>query len=135
MAELKFKQWLKNLDFDEAVTSEYAKSFDTFTQITKAIEERLNDGLSGAPIRVDVEPGFKAKMGRQLSVKLRIPSKNFQTGLYRAYIPDSGAPVQLDLYGEELEACRDDDQLQEKLFGFVESIKDRIIEYRRYAGS
>ena len=133
MAQLRFKQWLANFNLDEAVTAEYQASFDSLKEITNAIQERLNEGLQGDPISVDLEPGFQAKMGRQLNVKLRIPAKNFQDGLFRAYIPENGTPIQLDLYGDELRVCKDVDELQDALMAFIEEIKDRIVTYRSYA--
>ena len=134
MAQLKIKQFLDNLDLDEAVTAEYAASYDRLKEIRDAIEERLNVGLNGTPINIEIERGFQAKMGRQLNVKLRIPAKNYQDGLFRAYIPDAGKPVFLDLYGEELVGCNSDDELQDALIQFIENIKDRIATYRSYAG-
>ena len=131
MARLNFKQRLAKLDLDEVPTPAYETSLNGLKEITDAIQERFNRGLQGDPIHVDVEPGFQAQMSRQLNVKLRFPDKNYQDGLFRAYIPDKGTPVQLDLYGEDLKECNDDDELQDALMVFIAKIKDRIVTYRR----
>lgn len=121
------------LDFSTTANAPYGQSYEELKQIAGSIERKLNDGLQGTPIKVEIEPGLQATMGQQLRVNVRIPSKQFRDTLFRAYIPEDGFPIQLDLYGEEPERCDDAQQLQEKVLDFLKRVKERMASYRDYA--
>jgi hypothetical protein len=121
------------LDFSTPASAPYGQSYEALKQIAGSIERKLNDGLQGTPIKVEIEPGFQARMGQQLRVNVRIPSKQFRDTLFRAYIPDDGVPIYLDLYGEEPERCSNSQELQEKILDFLRRIKERMASYRDYA--
>lgn len=121
------------IDFSTSASDPYGQSYEALKQISGSIERKLNDGLQGAPIRLEVEPGFQASMGQQLRVNVRIPSKQFRDTLFRAYIPVDGVPIYLDLYGEEPERCGNLQDLQENILDFLRRIKERMASYRDYA--
>ena len=121
------------IDFSTIASDPYGKSYEELKQIAGSIERKLNDGLLGAPIKVEIEPGFQASSGQQLRVNVRIPSKQFRDTLFRAYIPADGMPITLDLYGEEPERCGDLEELQQKVLDFLLRLKDRMASYRDYA--
>lgn len=63
------------LDFSAAAADPYGQTLSQVKDIAKAIEAKLNDGLADSPLRVEVEPGFRATIGQQLNIVLRIPAK------------------------------------------------------------
>ncbi len=127
------RQLDKALDFAATANDPFGKSYEELKQITNSIERKLNNGLPGDPIKVEIEPGFQATMGQQQRVIIRIPAKNYRDTLFRAYIPTGGMPIHLDLYGEEPERCGDLPELQHKILDFLGQIKDRMASYREYA--
>ena len=66
---------------------------------------------------------------------LRIPAKGARDTLFRACVPDNGAPVSLDLFGEEPELCDSEQQLEVRVLDFLAYIRDRMAAYREYAQS
>jgi hypothetical protein len=50
------------LDF-AAAADPYGQALQEVKRIAKAIQDKLNDGLPGDPIRVEVEAGFRASLG------------------------------------------------------------------------
>lgn len=119
------------LDF--STTDPFGESYQVLKRIADSIAKKLNENLTSTPIAVEIEPGFQATMGQQLRVILRIPAKGFRDTLFRAYVPENGWPIQLDLYGEQPEACSDEQALQDRVLEFLAKIKDRMASYRDYA--
>lgn len=112
----------------------YRTSYEWLKEIAQSIEGQLNSGLpEPESIVVDVEPGFQANIGQQLRVVIRIPNKQFRDTLFRAYIPTDGLPIYLDLYSEEPEQCANREELEQKVLGFLQRIRDRMVSYRDYA--
>lgn len=122
----------ETLDFSSLASDPYGKSYEELEGIARSIERKLTEGQEES-IKVDIVPGFHANMGQQLRVIVRIPAKQFQDTLFRAYIPEMGMPIYLDLYGEEPERCEDFQELQGKVLDFLGRIKERIASYRNYA--
>jgi len=120
------------LDFSSS--DPYQESYEWLKEIARSIQDQLNSNLSTPPpITVEIEPGFQANMGQQLRVIIRIEKKQFRDTLFRAYIPNNGLPIHLDLYGEEPDVCNSRDELEEKVLAFLSGIKDRMVSYRDYA--
>jgi hypothetical protein len=125
----------QTLDFTAAATDPYGQTLSEIKGVAKAIEAKLNDGLAGDPIRIEIEPGFRGSLGQQLNIVLRIPAKQYRDTLFRAYVPDQGAPIHLDLYGERPEPCQTLQELEDKVLAFLNRLRDRMTTYRDYATS
>ena len=123
----------KALDFSEASSGRYGKAYDALKGITKSIADEMNREWDEGLIKIEIEPGFTSTMGRQLNVILSIPAKSFRTTLFRAYVPDSGFPMSLDLFGEEAVTCEDEQRLEEQMLDFLDKTKDGMRSYREYA--
>jgi hypothetical protein len=113
--------------------SRYKTAYDDVARIVKSIRRRMNQGLREDPIAIEIEPGFQSTMGRQLNVVLKIERKHFRTTLFRAYVPDDGFPIQLDLFGEDAVVCGDKRELEEELLKFLDKTRDGIMSFREYA--
>jgi hypothetical protein len=133
MSAIPFDSRLKQaLDFSSG--DPYSTSYEWLKEIARSIEGQLNSGLpEPESIVVDLEPGFQANIGQQLRVVIRIPKKQFRDTLFRAYIPTDGLPIYLDLYSEEPEQCASREELEQKVLGFLQRIRDRMVSYRDYA--
>lgn len=121
------------LDFAGVQSDPYGQTLKDLNEIVKAIRDKMNDGIAGDPIHVDIEPGFNATIGQQLKIAIRIPHKGFRDFLFRAYVPESGYPVNLDLYGEQPLQCATKEELENEILKFVARIRDRMATYREYA--
>lgn len=121
------------IDFSAAASDPYGQSYEALKQIADSLQRKLNQGFPAEAIKVEIEPGFQANMGQQLRVNVRIPDKNFRDTLFRAYIPQDGVPIYLDLYGEEPDRCDSEQELQEKVLDFLRRIRERMTSYRDYA--
>jgi len=120
------------IDFSATANDPFGQSYDQLKQIAGSIERKLNKGLPGTPVKIEIEPGFQANMGQQLRVIVRIPDKQFRDTLFRAYIDDDGV-IHLDLYGEEPVRCNSQQELQDEIIRFLQGIKERMASYRDYA--
>ena len=116
-------------------SSGFARAFDGVKQIANSVEEILNEKGQGSRIEIRPDLGFEARIGRQVNVKIVIPERSFQDGLFRVYIPADGFPVQLDLYGEELVSCESAEKMEEELLHFLEQpgMTSRLQQMQEYA--
>lgn len=128
-----FNNRLNSIDLTQSSNTEFSKSYQALRNIADSIQDKLNSGLTDAPIHIEIEPGFHSSKGRQLKLVLRIPDKSFRTGFFRAYIPDDGFPIYLDLYGEEPEKCDTIEELEDHVIEFLNQTKDNMLSYREYA--
>ena len=135
MPNFNFRDWLQQLDLEEQATDQYTASLNALREVTDALEERLNSGLPDKPIAIELIPGLQATRGQQFNVKLRIPERGFQDGLFRAYIPLDGLPVTLDLYGDELMPCESLEKMEQQIANFLNEIQSRLTQYRTFARS
>lgn len=133
MTQPSFKKWLESLNVDENITHEYELTVECLKQIAADLEERLNSGFSEKRIVIEILPGLTANIGQQFKIQLVVPGKRFRDGLFRAYIPLDGLPVRLDLYGEELELCPTREDMQKRIFEFLQEIQSRLAQYRLFA--
>lgn len=133
MPQFNFKEWLEGLDVEEKTTDQYTESVDCLRGVTEAMQERLNEGFPENRILIELIPGLQTNMGQQFNVKLRVPKRRFQDGLFRAYIPVEGLPVTLDLYGDDLVPCHDLDEMQQQIAHFLKEIEPRLAQYRTFA--
>ena len=111
-----------------------------YSQATRALEgvaKAVQAQLGAEATRVTVEPGYQVKTGQQFKVVVAIPSRNFQDVLFRAYVPPTGFPVSLDLYGEEPVRCQDEAALQDQLLQFLAraEVKSRLGMLKQMASS
>lgn len=120
------------LDFSASASDPYGQTYEEIKSIAESIQRKLNDGLTGDPIQVEIEPGFKASLGQQLRINVRIPQKQYRDTLFRAYVPTTGFPISLDLYGENPEECNNAQELQTKVLGFLKQTKERMASYRNF---
>jgi len=98
-----------------AETPAYLKALGALESMALAVQRQLGPG---APT-VTVEPGYQVAMGQQLNVVVAVPQRNFRDVLFRAYVPATGFPVSLDLYGEEPVRCADEAELEDQVLGFL----------------
>lgn len=94
--------------------------FETVVNILSSVAEAIEEEYSDAKIKIGIEPGFTSNLGRQMNLVMRIKPISFREVLFRAYIPTAGFPVQLDLFGEDLQSCTDKDELQEQILDFLQ---------------
>ena len=109
----------------------YTEATDVLERFAEALEAQLVPG----EIRVMVEPGYQVQMGQQLNVVVAIEARNFRDVLFRAYVPMTGFPVSLDLYGEDAVRCDDETQLADEILQFMgqPEIKSRLGMLKRMA--
>ena len=98
------------------------------------IREAIQDGVfSATPAQVKLEPGFRTNFGLQIKMDVHTATNTYT--LFRANVPETGYPIRLDLYGEELEQVDDAKQLEERVFKFLSEpqTKATLQTLRRYA--
>ena len=120
-----FKNEIKKSLKDVKKNPDFQKAGEIIEEAAKAIEELYKD----SKMNVDVELGFKTNLGQQMNVVVYIDPIKFRDVLFRAYIPIDGFPVSLDLFGEELQTCKDDEELQGEIIKFIkrEDVSSRLL--------
>ena len=135
MTDQSFKDRLRETLGNAAEPTAFGAALDDLKSIAASLEDLLNERFADRPIEIRPDLGFEARIGRQVNVRVAIPKRQFQECLFRVYIPSSGYPVQVDLFGEELVACPDRDQVQGLLLDFLArpATQDRLRQVRDYA--
>lgn len=98
------------------------------------VREAIQDGIFGdSEAKVKLEPGFRTNFGLQIKMDVHTATNTYT--LFRASIPETGYPIRLDLYGEELEQVDNAAQLEERVFKFLSEPQTRATmqTLRRYS--
>jgi hypothetical protein len=93
----------------------YERSLATIKEAAASIERWFKAGKN---VRVSVEPGYLVNAGQQLNVVIRIPSRNVQDTLFRAYLAMEGA-ISFDFFGEELIECNTPQEAEQRVLDFL----------------
>ena len=101
-------------------------------RVLKEAIEATVEAYKDQGLRLVIEPGFETELGRQLNVVVRIDSIQFRDVLFRAYVPSSGFPVSLDLFGENVRTCQDEKELRAAILEFI-GRKDVSLRIRELA--
>ena len=106
----------------------YLDAFDSIEKVAKSLERWLNTPET----KVEVEPGFQARIGQQYNIVLKIPSKNVDDTLFRAYVTPSGR-ISLDLYDDDPVPCANEAEMENRLLDFLAKpeVKSRMMIYRK----
>lgn len=112
----------------------YEKTKSKLREICDKLETAISKGAKKAVV-VTMQPGFRANMGQQLNIVVRIPEQRYQDTLFRAYIPLEGFPVYLDFYAEQPVRAETLEEMDEAVLGFLsqEDIQNRLSDYRDLA--
>jgi len=115
----------------EPVSPTYREAVTALQSIARAIQKQL--GQDGP--QVAVEPGCYIALGQQLNVAVRVPRTGFEEVLFRAYVPDTGYPIGLDLFGGEPVECADEMELQNQVLAFLRrpEVRNRMAWLRETA--
>lgn len=129
--------WLQriSLTLDGDTVADFKKALDDMNAVVNSIRQLFG---SRNEISVALEPGYQVIDGQQFNVIIAIPSAQFQRTLFRAYIPETGYPVTLDLNGDETVLCDSPGVLGEQVAKFINSgdtqthlkIVQRIVDER-----
>jgi len=119
------------LHADEA----YKAAKHALDEYVGALGSNMSEGLEAGRLLMVVEPGYLLNIGQQLNVVVRVPGLGVEDVLFRAYIPPTGFPVNLDLYDAEPVACADEDALGEAILQFVAqpAVRNRLATLREMA--
>jgi len=131
--EKRIDKILSSLDANTIGTG-YEQSKSRLRGICDKIEAGLCKDAKKA-IVVSLQPGFQANMGQQLNIVVEIPERHYQDTLFRAYVPLTGQPVQLDFYGEEPTKAETLEEMEDAILEFLNKpeIKSRLNDYRGLA--
>src|SRR5580704_6965308 len=104
--------------YDEAVT--------TLEKAAGGLQQFLSPGSDAVQVRL--EPSSRVNLGDQYRMVIRIPSQGFNDVLFRAYVPEDGFPVTLDLFDDEAPTCPDVAALEQEIVKFVDhkDVKRRL---------
>ena len=76
------------------------------------------------------EAGFATNFGQEWRITIKPAAGTYQQVLFRAYIPLSAYPVEIDLYGGEMTTCSNESVLRKVLNRFLgEQTVQETIEY------
>jgi len=110
---------------EEAVPAEVTEAKAALDGAARGIGAFIAEQFDQA--QVTVEPGHRTRLGQQYNVVLRLLAQNFRDVMFRAYIPTTGFPVSLDLFGEDVTVCPDRARLEQELLMFTaEQIRPRL---------
>jgi hypothetical protein len=124
-----FAAKLKGL-VDEAQASPLTLAQSDLKSLAASIQAGVFDGT---PINVALEPGFRTNYG--LQIKMTAVSSKRSDTLFRVYVPETGYPMRLDFYGEDMELADSFDELKDRVFAFMQDSQTRttIQTLRRFA--
>jgi hypothetical protein len=91
-------------------------ALDVLNEFCAAIREYTDQKLECWLI-----PGFSVNLGQEWRVMLKPWSRDYEHILLRAYVPLSGFPTSLDLYGENLNTCSSEAILRKNLANFLKT--------------
>ena len=116
----------------------FQQRLDTLTRVAQSLERELTAGPppgQSVDLHLSVEPGHNVNQGQQFNVACRIPSRHFNTVLFRAYIPDQGDPVHFDFYGEQMVVANGDKEMEDRVLDFVRNpdVVNRLLALRQMA--
>ena len=115
---MSIREKIQNLKLEDTQSREIVKKF--FHDFCTALQDRVF-GTTASNGRFYLEQGFSTNYGLQSKVVVRIENPPYQDVFFRFYVPLAGFPVVLDLWDEELTACDDLDQLEDKLSNFLDN--------------
>ena len=107
----------------------YVEATNALHQLVAALERALAPGS----VQITLEPGYQTNLGLQINAVVRVPARQFQEVLFRAYVPVDGWPVSLDLGDKQPKPCGDVALLTEEFLGFVRSVRQRLDALREIA--
>ncbi len=106
---------------------------DRLRLIVQSIQDYINVAHPNM-VYIEVVPdGAGGLYGRQFSVILKIPNKQYQEKLFRTYICSDDKPIFLDFWGDDLIECKTNDALENHILEFLSKIKQKMSEYLRFA--
>ena len=72
----------------------------------------------GPGINVKLIPGWNTDDGQQMNFRISVPKIQFESVLFRTYIKPRGYPISLDLIGEDLIYCKNQESLFDNIHKF-----------------
>lgn len=116
MAKSSFERRLDEvLERPVATADAYERGLATVKEAAASIERWFKARKN---VRVSVEPGYLVNAGQQLNVVIRIPSRNVQDTLFRAYLAMDGA-ISFDFFGEDLVECNTAEEAEQQVLNFL----------------
>jgi hypothetical protein len=111
--------------YDEAVT--------TLEKAAGGIQRSLSPEAEAVQVRL--EPSYRVNLGDQYRMVIRIPAQGFNDVLFRAYVPEQGFPVTLDLFDDDAPSCPDVAALEQEIVKFLEhkDVKRRLLALKKLA--
>jgi len=111
--------------YDEAVT--------TLEKAAGGIQRFLSPDSEAVQVRL--EPSYRVNLGDQYRMVIRIPGQGFNDVLFRAYVPEDGFPVTLDLFDDEAPSCPDVAALEREIVEFLDhkDVKRRLSALKKLA--
>ena len=116
----------------------YTERLETLNGIARSLQANL---AANAPpgqqidLQVAVVPGYAVNRGQQFNVVCRIPGRNFESTLFKVYIPSRGDPVHFDFYGEQMIPANGNAEMEERFVEFVQQpdVANRLLTLRQMA--